>query len=193
MCKYALRVWLFSSLLLVIFCSQSKLKGASDILGSTLAALASAVQQWDSTTQQSENQSSSLQLSAYEAVSPESVSELFHKAEVLCPAYDARFWERLGSEVAAAHQEIATVRRSLEADSSTIYGNRDQRHELEMLSDLSQVCVHVGVVLSQLLLPTDVDPVSIAEIEYNCYQLLVSMLVSCICSLYIMYITFYFV
>lgn len=167
---YALGIWLFSSLLLFIFYSQSKLKGASNILDSTLASLSSAVQQWDSTT---ENQTSS---SSYNAKSPESVSELLHKAEILCPAYNASFWERLHSEVAAAHQEIATIRRSLEADNSTIY--RNQRHELEMLSGLSRVCVHVGVVLSQLLLPTDVDPVSMAEIEYNCYQLLVSMLMS---------------
>lgn len=156
-----------------ILYSQSKLKGASNILDSTLASLSSAVQQCDSTTQSSENQTSS---SSYNAKSPESVSELLHKAEILCPAYNASFWERLGSEVAAAHQEIATIKRSLEADNSTIY--RDQRHELEMLSGLSRVCVHVGVVMSQLLLPTDVDPVSMAEIEYNCYQLLVSMLMS---------------
>ena len=159
-----------------IFYSQSKLKGANTILDSTLASLSSAMQQWKSTTQSSENQSS---ISSYNDISSEGVSELLHKAEILCSTYDASFWERLGSEVAAAHQEIATIKKSLEADSSTIY--RDQRHELEMLSGLSRVCVHVGVVLSQLLLPTDVDPVSMAEIEYNCYQLLVSMLVSYIC------------
>lgn len=154
-------------------------------MDSTLAALCGAVQQWDSTTQSSDNQTSDVILPAYDASSPEGVSELFHKARMLCSAYDASFWERLGSEVAAARQEIATIRRSLEADDNTVRGNRNQHCELEMLSGLSRVCVHVGVVLSQLLLPTAVDPVSMAEIEYHCFHLLVSM--QCVCVKFFCY------
>ena len=156
---------------------------ASDILDRAVAALAGAVQTSDSVvaTQHSGNQNvNSRQPPSRVHMSPDSVSELCRVAEAQCPGCSAGFWEMLGREIAAAHREMAAVRNSLtEAECGGGVGsvNRDQCRELELLAGLSSGCVHVGVALSQLLLPTTVDPVSMAETHYHCHQLLVSAVI----------------
>lgn len=172
--------------MLVVFCSQNKLKVASGVLSSTVAALACAVQHSDSKSQSAENDDSSSKQSG--DIYIDNISELFREAEMQCPGCSCGFWERLGHEVSSAWQEMTTLRSSLEAEYCALHGHIDQRRELELLSVLSRGCVHVGVVLSQLLLPTDVDPVSIAETQYGCYQLLVRALH---CTVGIMYISVY--
>ena len=109
----------------------------------------------------------------------DSVPDMCLQAEKLCPVSTV-FWQKLSSEIEEALGEIASIRRKLEAEYDVVAGNRDHHGELELLCGLSRCCVHIGVVLNQLLLPTTVDPVSMKMIMYQCHQILVSMLVYCV-------------
>ena len=135
-------------------------------LESTVSALSKAVKQSRMMEKFTENQDSN-------APSLD-VFELCGEAARCTPGCGDEFWHSLGCEITAAVQEMAAVRSSLEAECDAMLLNRDQRIELELLCGVSQTCVHVGVLLTQLLLPTAVDPVFMAHTEYNCYQLLVS-------------------
>jgi hypothetical protein len=168
------------------FCSQSKLKVVNSILEGTISALSSAVQQSHLTEQFTENQDSKAQHMLSQNTFPGSVFELCGEAAMHTPSCGGEeFWYSLGCEITAAVQEITTVQSSLEAEYDVLLRNRDQRHELELLCGVSQACVHVGVVLSQLLLPTAVDPVFMAHTQYECYQLLVSAIYMYVCAKYL--------
>ena len=153
------------------FCSQSKLKVVGSILENTVSALSSAVQQSHLRSQPTDNQDSNEKQIPSEYTSPGSIFELCGEAAKHTSGYgSADFWQRLSCEVSAAVQEMSAVQE----ESDVLLKDRDQQHELELLCCLSKACVHVGVILSQLLIPTSVDPVFMTEMQYNCCQLLVS-------------------
>ena len=108
----------------------------------------------------------------------ESLSELCCEAQRACPDHSGpQFWQRLCHQISAAFNELASVKESLEMAFGDLGGNRDLHGELTLLCGLSTGCVHVGAVVTNLLLPTAIDPVSLKEVDYKCYQMLVSSFV----------------
>ena len=103
----------------------------------------------------------------------ESVSALCHGAEAsLCGS--AEFWSLLAREIIATHKDLVSVKNRIELEFCSMDGNRNQYLELYLLCGLCRGCVHLGIALSQLLLPTVVDPVTMAKTQYKCHQLMVS-------------------
>ena len=100
---------------------------------------------------------------------------------------DGQFWDRVCSEIATAYLELSSVRESLKSKFSETGGNRDQEGELHILCGLCRGCIHVGIVISQLLLPTTIDPVTLREVHYNCYQTLVSD--DYLCYIYVVFVS----
>lgn len=164
----------FSCTTYLFFSSQSKLKVVNSTLESTASALSRAVKQFCMMEQFPENQDSNVKYAPSLDTFPESVFELCGEAARCTTFCSGEFWHSLGCEITAAIHEMTAVKSSLEAECNLLLRNRDQRVELELLCGVSQTCVHVGVILTQLLLPTAVDPVLMTHTEYNCYQLLVS-------------------
>ena len=139
---------------------------ANSLLRSTVAALGRALKFPDLTAWLTGEQLPS-----------ESLSELCCEAQRVCPDHSGpQFWQRLCHEISAAFNELAFVKESLEMAFGDIGGNRDLHGELTLLCGLSTGCVHVGTVVTNMLLPTAIDPVSLKEVDYKCYQMLVSFL-----------------
>lgn len=106
----------------------------------------------------------------------DNVMLLFSQAECLCPGCGNGFWEQLKAEISMAYSTLSTVKDYVQV-TPAFSVNTDVKGELDVLSSLSTSMVHLGVVLSQLLLPTPVDPVSMAEVEYQCHQEMVCVYV----------------
>ena len=137
-------------------CSKNKLEVCAAHVGDLVIALSKALEQ----TTHADSYSSQDDMS----------ERLCSEAEKL--GYRSpKFWQDVSREIKLACSELATVRESLECNDTQC--NRDQQKELQLLCGVSQGCIHVGLVASQLLLPTAVDPVTLKEIQYNCYQSLV--------------------
>lgn len=144
--------------------SQNKVTVASSVLESTVSAIALAVEQ-----SYIEKQALS------QAQFSECVSKICNGANKICPNYGTtEFWPLIARELTVVYNELSFIRSSLESEYCTMNGNRNQSLELDLLCRLNQGCVHLGVALSQLLLPTALDPVLMAETQYKCYYSLVS-------------------
>ena len=107
----------------------------------------------------------------------DNVMLLLNQAECLCPGCGCGFWEQLKAEMTMAYSKLTAVKDYVQVTSAFSI-NTDLKGELDMLSSLSAAMVHLGVVLTQLLLPTPVDPVSMAEVEYRCHQ---EVVCACVC------------
>ena len=140
---------------------------AKSLLGSTVTALGGALKVCELT-----------EWCTGEQLPSESVSQLCSKAQRTCPDYGGpQFWRRVCSEISAAFSELSSVKKSLDIAFDDLGGNQDLHGELNRLCGLSRGCVYVGTVVTKLLLPTTIDPVSLEEVHYKCYQMLVSSLV----------------
>jgi midasin len=142
---------------------QQKLMLANSLLRSTVAALGRALKFPDLTGW----------CTGEHQLLSESLSELCCEAQRACPDHSGpQFWQRLCHQISAAFNELASVKESLEMAFGDLGGNRDLHGELTLLCGLSTGCVHVGAVVTNLLLPTAIDPVSLKEVDYKCYQML---------------------
>lgn len=111
----------------------------------------------------------------------DSVLLLFNRAECLCPGCGRGFWDQLKAEITLAYSKLTAVKDFVQVTSAFSI-NTEVKGELDLLSSLNASMVHLGVVLTQLLQPTPVDPVSMAEIEYRCHQEVVcACMYVCVC------------
>lgn len=160
-------------------CRHHEMETGTECLQQIVTALACGVNQFNRTALNmplsATHQLNTDMAGTVEDLSLENISTVCRQAQLTCPGLHSSFWEQLRTEIEAAHNEMTAVRHTLE-EVSGFSLNRDQSRELGLLSSVYCARVHVGVILTQLLLPTSVDPVSIHEIQYQCYQELV-----CVC------------
>ena len=142
-----------------LFLSQRRLDIGSKALQRTLAALSQAICQSEG-LQYHESNNDLLPL--------DQVTVLCHQAELLCPGCGNGYWEQLKVQILEANEELAHVGEYLQVQSAFSV-NTAIAGELDILCSLSRSMVHLGVVLSQLLLPSPVDPVHMASIYYQCH------------------------
>ena len=158
------------------FLSQRRFNIESRALQRTLAALSQAISQSEGLQY---HESNNELLSLYQ------VSVLCNQAKLLCPDCGNSYWEQLKIHILKTNEELARVGEYL-FDQSAFSVNTAIAGELDILCSLSRSMVHLGVVLSQLLLPSSVDPVHVASIYYQChYHMVWNMCVSshylCVC------------
>lgn len=159
-CKYNILI----QTLVLHFYSQHKLKIGMSLLWSVIKALGRAIKCPELTVS-----------SSGEEILPGTISKLCNGAQKACPEYGGpQFWQRVSCEISSALQELTAVKESLETAFDDLEGNRDQGGELQLLCGLSRGCVHTGAVITRLLQPTAIDPVSLRGIQYKCHQILVS-------------------
>ena len=145
-------------------CSKNKLANITNMFQSSINALANAV-----------NPSAAQQGTSFPDT--DTVFALCQDAEAQYPAHGGPgFWRNINCEISKAMNDMAFVRNSLEVKYTVIGGSRNQQHELELLCALSQSCVHIGAILTQLLQPSSMDPISMSETQCKCYLMLVSTL-----------------
>ena len=163
-----------SIMLLIVMCgynhsnpcvySQMKLDVTDTIFENVLAAFGRAIK-WPELTK----------VCRTKRFISEMLSQLCFQAERDYYDYGgSHFWQRVCNEIHASVHDLAAVKQCLELAFDDLDGNRNMQGELSLLRGLSRGCIHVGMIVSHLLLPTPVDPVSLSEIHYQCYQMLVS-------------------
>lgn len=103
------------------------------------------------------------------------VFELCSEVEKALPTHKSSLnWHKVFADIESAYHELSETKKSLELAYNDI-DIRDPRRELEILSSLSRGCLTVGIILSQVLLPTNLDPVCLKEVHFRCHQMLVSL------------------
>ena len=136
---------------------------ASNILDTILSALPQAA-----------NQPSIVKYSSLpEAQFIERVTELCHDAES-CGCGSAEFWSLLAKEMTSTHKELVFIGNQIQLNSCSMHGNLNHHLELELLSRLCRGSIHLGIILTHLLLPSSIDPVIMASTKQRCYHLMVS-------------------
>lgn len=79
-------------------------------------------------------------------------------------------WKEAEPHLVAAHRELASIKSLLCCETQL-----NSLFELQLLCSLNSARVHLGVAMGLILCPSPVDPVSVAAVQYQCYQQLVGI------------------